>query len=240
DLLRRSLSYHTPAQLPALGPQVDDPVGGLHDIQVVFDDDDRVSLIHEAMQYLQQQPDILEVQSGRRLIQDVQRATRVPLGELSRELHALGLAAREGRRRLSKVDVSETYVVEQLEFRPDTRLMLEEIERVCHRQIEHIGDRLSFIPDLQGFPIVTPALTEFARNVDVGEEMHLDFDEPVALTGFAAPPFDVEGEPPGPIPAQLGLREIGEQLADRGEQAGIRGRTRARRTTDRAMTDVER
>ena len=69
--------------------------------------------------------------------------------------------------------------------------------------------------------------------------MHLDFDEPVALTCFAAPTFDVEGEPPGPIPAQLGLREIGEQLADRGEQAGIRGRIRARRTTDRALIDVD-
>src|SRR3989442_8858770 len=191
------------------------------------------------MEHLQQQPDILEVQSGRRLIQDVQRATRVPFGELSRELHALGLAAREGRRRLSEVDVSETYVVEQLEFRPDTRLVLEEIERVGHRQIEHVGDRLSFVPDLQGFPIVTPALTDFARNVDVGEEVHLDFDEPVALTRFAAAPLDVEGKPPGPVPAQLGLREIREQLPDRGEEAGIRGRIRARGATNRALIDVD-
>ena len=35
-----------------------------------------------------------------------------PFGELGGELDALGLAAREGRRRLSKVDVSQTYVIE--------------------------------------------------------------------------------------------------------------------------------
>src|SRR5207247_8780276 len=32
DLLRRSFGYHVAAQFSALGPQVDDPVGCLHDV----------------------------------------------------------------------------------------------------------------------------------------------------------------------------------------------------------------
>ena len=60
--------------------------------------------------------------------------------------------------------------------------MLEEIERVGDGQVEHVGDRLSFIPDLQRFAVVTPALTDFARDVDVGQKVHLDLDQPVALT----------------------------------------------------------
>src|SRR5213075_2947611 len=175
----------------------------------------------------------------RRLIQDVQGATRIPLGELSRELHALGFAAREGRRRLSEMDVSESYVVEQFEFRPDTRLMLEEIERLRDRQVEHIGDRLSFITDLQRFTIVPPAFTDLARDVDVGQEVHLDFHEPVALAGFAASAFDVEREPPRTVAAQLRLGQIGEQLANRREQAGVRRRIGARGATDRTLIDID-
>jgi len=215
DALGRPLRHDATTQLATLGSQVDHPIGGLHDVEVVLDDDDRVAFVHQPVQHFQQQSYVLEVQSGRRLVQDVQGSARVAFGELSRELHALGFAAREGRRRLSEVDVSETYVVEQLEFRPDTRLVLEKVERIGDRQVQHVGDRLSFITDLQCFPVVTPALADFTRNVDVGQKMHLDFHEPIALTRLAAPALDVEREPARPVAAQLGLGEIGEQLPDR-------------------------
>src|SRR3989442_342777 len=127
DPLGRPFRHHATTQLPTFGAQVDHPIGGLHDVEIVLDDDDRIPLVHQPVQYFQQQAYVLEVQSGRRLVQDVQRSPRVPFGELSRELHALGFAAREGRCRLPEVDVSQTYVVEQLEFRPDTRLMLEKV-----------------------------------------------------------------------------------------------------------------
>ena len=41
-LLRRPLGDDLAAGVPALGPQVDDVVGGLDDVQVVLDDDDGV------------------------------------------------------------------------------------------------------------------------------------------------------------------------------------------------------
>src|SRR5207237_6586939 len=141
-----------------------------------------------------------------------------PFGELSRERHALGFAAREGRCRLSEVDVSQTYVIEELEFRPDTRLMLEKVERVGDRQVEHVGDRLSFITDLQCFPIVTPAFADFARDVDIGQKMHLHLYEPIALARLAAAAFDIERESARSVAAQLRLGEIGEELPDRGDR----------------------
>ncbi len=137
------------------------------------------------------------------------------------------------------MDVSQTYVVEQLEFRPDTGLVLEEIERVGDRQVQHIRDRLSFIPDLQCFPVVTPALTDLARNVDIGQEVHLDLHQPVALTRFAPPAFDVEREPARPVATQLGLREIGEQLANGREQPRVGRWVGPRRAADRALVDVD-
>ena len=43
--LRRALGDDAPAAFAALGSQVDDPVGGLDDVEVVLDDDDRVAFV---------------------------------------------------------------------------------------------------------------------------------------------------------------------------------------------------
>ena len=53
--------------------------------------------------------------------------------------------------------------------------------------------------------VVALALADFARNVNVGQEVHLDLDDAVALARLAAAALDVEREPPGQIPANLRL-----------------------------------
>ena len=53
---------------------VDNPISTLNDIEIVFNDDHRVSLINKASEHEQQLADVLKVQPGRRLIQDVDRA----------------------------------------------------------------------------------------------------------------------------------------------------------------------
>ncbi len=45
DLLRRAGGEDAPAAVAAFGPEIDDPVGGLDDIQVVFDDDNGVAVV---------------------------------------------------------------------------------------------------------------------------------------------------------------------------------------------------
>src|SRR5439155_453868 len=87
--------------------------------------------------------------------------------------------------RLAEVDVAQPYVVQELQFRADARLILEEIERLRHRHVEHIGDRLSFITHLERLPVVAPPLAHLAGDVHIGEEVHLDLheaDTPVTAT----------------------------------------------------------
>src|SRR5690606_3163897 len=62
-----------------LRPQVDDPVGTLDDIEVVLDDQDGVAQIDEAVNDGQQLADVVKVQPGGRLVQDVERPPRVRL-----------------------------------------------------------------------------------------------------------------------------------------------------------------
>src|SRR5256885_1062927 len=67
--LGRPPRHDLAALLAALRPHVDDPVGGLDDVEVVLDDDDRVARLLEVLHRL-------EVQAGRRLIEDVERPPR--------------------------------------------------------------------------------------------------------------------------------------------------------------------
>ena len=94
--------------ITASGSEIDDVVGRLEDVEVVLDDDDRVPGVHEAMQDAQQLLDIREVESCRRLIEDVQRAAGVATRELGAELDALRLAPAKLRRRLTKTDVASS------------------------------------------------------------------------------------------------------------------------------------
>src|SRR5690242_7779216 len=59
DILRGPGGHHGAATGTALGPHVDDPVRGLDDVEVVFDDDHRIALVDKAVDHLEQLPDVL-------------------------------------------------------------------------------------------------------------------------------------------------------------------------------------
>ena len=53
-------------------------------------------------------------------------------------------------------------------------------------------DIFVLISDLEGLSVVSLALADFAGDVYIGEEVHLDLHNAVALAGFAAPALNVE------------------------------------------------
>jgi hypothetical protein len=60
DVLRRAGRDQFAAPVAALRSEVDDPVGGLDDVEVVFDDDDGVPLVAQPVQDLQQLLDVVK------------------------------------------------------------------------------------------------------------------------------------------------------------------------------------
>ena len=67
-LLGCAFGHDTAAPFAPLGSQVDDVVGRLDDIKVVFNDNDGIPLVDKLVQNVEQLPGILEVQAGRRLV----------------------------------------------------------------------------------------------------------------------------------------------------------------------------
>src|SRR5690348_12120140 len=62
------------AGVAAFGAEIDDPVGGLDDFEVVLDDEDRVAGGDERVQHVEELVDIGEMQPGCRLIQNIKGA----------------------------------------------------------------------------------------------------------------------------------------------------------------------
>src|SRR5437016_14548930 len=107
DVLRCTASHDGAAFVAALGPEVDDPVGALDDLEVVLDDEQRMAALDELTERRDQLVDVVQVQAGRRLVEDEERVRLAVAAEVGRELDALRLAARERAERLPEPQVLE-------------------------------------------------------------------------------------------------------------------------------------
>src|SRR5204863_165017 len=93
--------------------------------------------------------------------------------------------------------------------------------------------------DLERLPVVALALAHLAGHVDVRQELHLDLEDPVPLAVLAATALHVEAEAARAVATQPGLGDAREQLPDRAEEPGVRGRVRPRRAADGALVDLD-
>src|SRR5579883_1812018 len=234
----RTYRDHVAAGIAALRPQINQPVGAFDDFQIVFDHDDGVARVYESLQDLQQAIHIGEVQARCWLVQNVHRATGGAAGEFRCQFDALRLAAGEGGRGLSELYIAETDIIERLHLVVDRRHVGEEVSGLFHCHIQHIGNTFALVVDFQRLAVVTFALTDLARDVDIRQEVHLDFDDAFALTGFAAPALDIERETARQVAAYARLRHLGEEFANAREGIRIGSRIRARRAPDWRLVDI--
>ena len=214
-------------------------VGALHHVEVVLDDHQGVAALHEALQHLHKLADVLEVQARGGLVEDVDGLPGGPLAEFGGELDALRLPAGEGGAGLPDLHVAQAHVAQQGHLAFDGGDRLEETLGVLDGQVQHVGDGLAVVLDFQRLAVVPRALADLARDVDVGQEVHLDLHDAVALAVLAAATLHVEREAPGLVAAPPRLGRAGEQVADLGEHAGVRGGVAARRTADGALVDLD-
>ena len=89
----------------------------------------------QAMQHAEQLLDVVEVQARGRLVEDVERAPGVALGQLARQFHALRFAAGQRRRALAELDVREADVDQRFELARERGHGLEQLERILDRHV---------------------------------------------------------------------------------------------------------
>ena len=190
------------------------------------------------------------MQAGGRLVEDVEHARLAlvllaarladvaQLGlQVRRQLHALRLAAGERGRRLPQPQIAQADFLQHAQLLHDLGHAGEEVQRLLHRQVQHVVNVLAVIANLQHFRLVARALALLADQLHVGQELHLHRDRAVALAGFAAAAGNVEGEMSRGVAALLALRQRGEQLADGVERLDVGHRIGARRAADGRLID---
>ena len=82
NLGRCTRSHYAATLLAAFRAYVYNIVGNLNDVGVMLDDYRRISAVYQFRQNLQQLAYILEMQSRRRFIQNIESAARIPLRKL--------------------------------------------------------------------------------------------------------------------------------------------------------------
>ena len=111
------------------------------------------------------------------------------------------------------------------------------LERFLHVHLEHLGDALFAIHDLQRFAIEAMAVADGAGDPDVGEEIHFEAIRAVAFAGFAAAALHVEAEPARLVAAALRFGKLRVEVANVVEELDVRAGIRARRAADRRLVD---
>ncbi len=239
DLFGGSVGDDVTSAFTAFRAEVEDVVGVADDVEVVLDDDDGVAEVGEAVEDLEELADVVEVEAGGGLVEQVERASRLALGELAGEFHALGFAAGKSGGRLAEVNVAEADVDEGLKLGVYGGDVLEDGEGVLDGEVEDIGDRVAVELYGEGFLVVAAAVADVAEDIDVGEEVHLDATLAFTLAGLAAASLDVEGEAAGFVAALAGLGEHGKEIADGGEDTGVGGGIGARGPADGGLVDLD-
>ena len=125
-LLWCPLKHHFAAFVAAFGTHIDDPVGVFDDIQIVFDDDDRIAGIDQAIDDGEKVANIRHMQACGWLIHDINTAFFV---QFAGEFDPLALATGECAERLPQCEIIQTDIAQGLQF-ANNFLDAKEVERL--------------------------------------------------------------------------------------------------------------
>src|SRR6266567_72375 len=180
------------------------------------------------------------MQTAGRFVENVKSASGSLLRQFGCELYALRFAAGKSGGGVAQPKITEPYIQHCVQFIRHARNISEKTCRLVHAQIEHVGNVLSFISDFERLAIVASAMTHFALDINVRQEVHFDFDQPATLAVFAATAFDIEAETPRVIPTDARGRKLREQFPNWCERSAVSDWIGSRRAPNRTLINHNR
>ena len=93
DFFGSSLRNNPATFAAGLWSDVDDPVDRFDHVQVVFDDDHGIACVDEAVEDFQQLANVVEMQTGRRFIEQIQGLARLWSSQFGSQFDALCFAS---------------------------------------------------------------------------------------------------------------------------------------------------
>src|SRR4051812_21028994 len=163
---------------------------------MMLDHEYGVAGIDQPIQHVDQDPHVVEVKPGGRLVQDVELSALsfAGLGQFSGNLQPLCFTARERRRRLTEPEIAQPYLLELPERMTQPGLMAKAVDGLVHRPLQYLMDGFSLDSDIQDVRAIPGAAACLAGDVDVRHENHLHLNVACALATFAPSAWEIEGE----------------------------------------------
>ena len=218
DLFRSSGGDDFAALIAAFGTEIHQPIGGFDDVEIVLDDEKRGAGLEQFAKRGEKFGDVLEVQAGGGLVEDIEDAVIFRPRKIGSQLEALRFAARKRGCRLAEAKITEADFVEHAQLGNDFGNTGEKSQGFARGHLENIVDILAAIANVENAGLEASAAAFLADELDVGEKLHFNGDGAIALAGLAAATGDVERKMTGGEPAALGIGRRGKDFAN-----GIKG-----------------
>ena len=90
----------------------------------------------------------------------------------------------------------------------NTRQVLEELAAILNRHLQHFRNALAFVLHFHRLAVVSFAFADFARHVNVRQEVHLDLDDAIPTTSLTTAALHVKAEAALLVAANLGFVRI--------------------------------
>ena len=110
DLFWGSRHHNLASLVTTLGAEVNDPVGAAYHLEVVLNHKDLVALINQTLHHVHQLVDVIEAQTRRWLVDQIEGLAGGPFREFGGQLHPLGLTTGEGWCGLAELDVTQAHI----------------------------------------------------------------------------------------------------------------------------------
>src|SRR5687768_5219455 len=110
----------------------------LDDVEVVFDHDQTAAVIDQCTECREKFIDVVEVETGRRLVENKERVRARLLREVSRKLYSLSFTAGKRRRGLAESEITEADLFEHVQTRRKFLDVLEKDQRLADGHVQDL------------------------------------------------------------------------------------------------------
>ena len=102
NIFYSSCSHYLSSFSSAFRAEVNEPISSPDHIEVMLNHDDGIAFVNEFLKHIEEDADIIKMESSSGLIEDIDGLAGAWSGELRRELNSLRLTARKGGTALTK------------------------------------------------------------------------------------------------------------------------------------------
>ena len=195
DVLRRADTNDLATPFTAFRSEVNYPVRGEHDIEVVFNHDHRVTLFDQSLQTVKQLSNVFEMQARGGFVKQKQRTRCLSrcgmFRKMTRKLQALRFTARKGGHGLAEFQITQSDRLQGLQATQHVLVPFKKADslRDCH--VQHVRDRTGRpVPRWQSLHLkylrtITRTVAVGTTQIDVTQELHLDVFKPIPPTAGA-------------------------------------------------------